>query len=433
MGEPGNAVIARRTLVVIGVILATVAVLFLAYETRRVLTWIIVAAFFAVALHPAVNWTTRHLTFCRRWLATLLVFLVTFGILAAVITLFVVPLVREGSRFVGDFPRIVEDARTGRGSIGHLIERFHLLQYARNNADRVREYASTLGAPTLAFLRTAATGVAGVVTIFVLSYLMVLEASKISDGFLALFEPRRAEHIRRVANDCAKTITGYITGNLLISVICGSLTFVVLLLLGVPYAGLIGLFVGVADLIPLVGATLGAVVAAVAGFVQSTTAGIVVIVFFVIYQQVENHLLQPIVFARTVKLNPLTVIIAILVAAELAGILGALLAIPAAGILQIIARDIWDTRRGRLKAEPTVGEERVPADVSAAPGDRRSVADERATAYDRAVQDERADRDGRTAAGSAGPAAEPAAQPAADPAADAAAAPDRPAARRLRR
>ena len=107
--------------------------------------------------------------------------------------------------------------------------------------------------------------------------------------------------------------------------------------LGVPFAGLIALFVAIADLIPLVGATLGAVVAVVAGFVHSVPAGIAVIVFFVLYQQLENHLLQPLILSRTVELNPLTVLVAILVAVELAGILGALLAIPVAGMVQVVA------------------------------------------------------------------------------------------------
>jgi predicted PurR-regulated permease PerM len=110
----------------------------------------------------------------------------------------------------------------------------------------------------------------------------------------------------------------------------------------------------------LVGATLGAIVAIIAAFLTSTTAGIVVAVFFVVYQQLENHLLQPVILSRTVKLNPLTVLVAILIAVELAGILGALLAIPVAGILQVLARDLWDHRRGAPKPEPTVGEEREP-------------------------------------------------------------------------
>jgi predicted PurR-regulated permease PerM len=359
--------VARRTLVVIGLVLATLLVLYLVRATSQVLTWIVIAAFFAVALHPAVNWVERRAAFGKRWLATLMVFVVALLLLGALATLFIVPLVREGAQVVADFPKIVEDARSGRGPVGGLIERYHLLEYARSNADRFREYASGLGAPTLALLRGAATSVAGIVTIFVLAYLMVLEAPKIVHGFLALFDERRAERISRVGHDCAKTITGYITGNLLISIICGSLTYAVLAILGVPYAGLIALFVGLADLVPLVGATLGAVVATLAAFVESTTAGIVVIVFFVLYQQLENHLLQPLIFARTVKVNPLTVLIAILIAVELAGILGALLAIPVAGILQIVARDIWDTRRGRLKSEPTVGENRTPVGTGEPP------------------------------------------------------------------
>ncbi|MBO3743006.1 AI-2E family transporter [Actinoplanes flavus] len=360
MGQTDTAAVARRTLVVIGMVLATAAVLLLAYHTRQVLTWILIAALFAVALHPAVGWVTRHGAFGRRWLATLLVFLTAFALLGGLITLFVVPLAREGAQLITNFPQIVDDLRAGRGPVGNMVERFHLMEYAENNADRIRDYAGGLGAPTIAFLGSVATGVAGVVTIFVLSYLMVLEAPKVVDGFLALFPPRRAEHIRRVGHDCAKTVTGYLTGNLLISFICGALTFVTLLIMDVPYAGLIALFVGVADLIPLVGATLGAVVASLAAFTQSTTAGIVVVVFFVLYQQLENHLLQPVVFARTVRLNPLTVLVAILIAVELAGILGALLAIPVAGILQILVRDVWDTRHGRPKPEPTVGEERAP-------------------------------------------------------------------------
>jgi predicted PurR-regulated permease PerM len=102
-------------------------------------------------------------------------------------------------------------------------------------------------------------------------------------------------------------------------------------------------------------------VAVAAGFLHSVPAGITVLVFFVLYQQVENHLLQPLVFSRTVQLNPLTVIIAILIAAQLAGILGALLAIPIASMIQVILRDVWDHRLGRPKDEPTIGVDREPA------------------------------------------------------------------------
>jgi len=361
-----NRTVARYTMVVIGLVLATLLLLLLAYETRQVLTWIVISVFFAVALHPAVSWLNRKIGWMRRWLATLIVYLVAFAFIGGLIAVFVVPLVREGTQLANDLPQIIADVRAGRGPVGGLAERFHVISYIEGHAAQIREYVSGLGSSGLVVLRSAATGVAGAVTIFVLSYLMVLEAPKVVDGFLALFDKRRSERIRRVGHDCAKTVTGYITGNLLISLICGLLTYAVLAIMGVPFAGLIALFVGLADLIPLIGATLGAIVGVLAAFTASVTAGIVVLIFFVVYQQLENHLLQPLVFARTVKLNPLTVIVAILIAAELLGILGALLAIPAASMIQVILRDVWDHRGGRPKEEPTVGEERRPAVEEAA-------------------------------------------------------------------
>jgi predicted PurR-regulated permease PerM len=237
-----------------------------------------------------------------------------------------------------------------------------VLQWVQDNQDKISSFASGLTAPAAGVLSGVATAVTGTVTVLVLAYLTVLEGPRIVDGFTNLFSSTTGERIRRVGHDCAKSVTGYISGNLLISVICGGLTYVVLLVMGVPFAGLIGLFVGIADLMPLVGATIGGVVAVLAGFIHSVPAGIVVLVWFVLYQQLENHLLQPLVFKRTVQLNPLTVIIAILLGVELLGVLGALLAIPVASMIQVILRDVWDHRRGRPKAEPTVGEEQRPAD-----------------------------------------------------------------------
>jgi predicted PurR-regulated permease PerM len=351
----------RTILTVIGLVLATVLLLYVVVHVRRVLTWVVVGAFFAVALYPLVGWVQRRLLGGRRRaLATFLVFLVTMLLLAALVAAFVVPLAGEATRVAEQLPGLVADARAGRGPVGDLLQRTHALDWVQNNQGRIEQFARGLTAPAASVLSGVATGVAGIVTVLVLAYLMVLEGPKLVTCTLALFPPERAERIRRVGADCARSVTGYLSGNLLISVICGALTYVVLKIVGVHFAGLIALFVGVADLVPLVGATLGGAVAVLAGFVHLVPAGIVVLVFFVLYQQLENHLLQPLVFARTVKLNPLTVIIAILIAADLAGILGALLAIPVASMIQVILRDVWDHRAGRPKPEPTVGEERRP-------------------------------------------------------------------------
>jgi predicted PurR-regulated permease PerM len=352
----------RTILATIGLLLTTALLLYVLLETRQILTWCVVGAFFAVALAPVVGWVQRKVfKGKRRSLATLLVFLVAFILFAALITAFAVPLAQEGTKVAGQLPGLVDDARNGRGPVGDLLERTNALQWVQDNQQKISDFASGLTTPAAGVLGGIATGVTGLVTVIVLAYLMVLEGPKIVDGTLALFSPPTSTRIRRVATDCAKSVTGYLSGNLLISFICGVLTYVVLLIAGVPFAGLIALFVGIADLIPLVGATIGGVVAVLAGFLHSVPAGIAVLVFFLLYQQLENHLLQPLVFARTVKVNPLTVIIAILVGVELVGVLGALLAIPVASIIQVIARDVWDHRRGQLKEEPTVGEDRDPA------------------------------------------------------------------------
>jgi predicted PurR-regulated permease PerM len=365
---PGTArqpVPVRTILAAIGLVLATVLLLLLIRDIQRVLVWIIIAGFFAVAVYPVVNWSERHLPWCRRSLATLAVYLLLVLLIVGLITLFAVPLARQGTSLAHQLPTLIDDARAGRGPVGRLLDRTHVLSYIQQNDSKIRSFASGLGAPALGFLKTAATGVAATITIFVLSFLMVVEGPKLVDGTLALFPDDRAQHIRTVGTACAKTITGYISGNLLISVICGVLTYVVLRIIGIPFSGLIALFVGISGLIPLVGATLGAVVAGLAAFIYSVPAGIIVVVFFVVYQQLENHLLQPLIFSRTVQLNPLTVLIAILVAVELAGLLGALLAIPVAAMIQIILRDLWDHHRGRFKPEPTATERPTP--VSPAP------------------------------------------------------------------
>ena len=351
----------RTIATTIAMVLATVLALIVLREVARVVQWIIVAVFVAVALYPAVGWVQDRWTGGRRALATLLVFALMTIILVGLVAAFTVPLAREGTALAQRLPEHIDDAQAGRGPVGDFLERTHALTYVQDNQDRIRGLASDLTTSAAGLLQRLATGIAGVLTIFVLAYLMVLEGPKVVEGTLNLLHPEIAGRARAVAGDCAKSVTGYLSGNLLISVICGVATYLVLLAAGVPFAALIALFVAIADLIPLIGATLGAIVSLIAAAIHSVPALIAVAVFTIVYQQVENHMLQPLILSRTVKLNPLTVLISILIAAELAGIIGALLAIPVAAMVQVIGRDLWDHRRGRPKDEPTVGEEQSPA------------------------------------------------------------------------
>jgi predicted PurR-regulated permease PerM len=356
----------RTIAVTIGMVLATAALLLLVWEVRRVLTWIIVAALLSILVGPVTDLVQRRLHL-RRSLATLLVFLAGLLLLAGIVTVFVRPLAKEGPQLIDRAPAYVAQAEAGKGPIGSLIKRYNLVQWVTRNQARLREAGTRLTSPALAVLRSVFATVVGLVTILVLTFLMVLEGPKLTAGWLAALPERRQEHVRRVAADCSKAVVGYMTGNLLISVIAGALTFVVLWIMGVPYKGVVALFVGFADLIPLVGATLGAVVAIAVAALHSLVAAIVVLVFFIVYQQAENHLLQPVIMSRTVQLNALAVLVSVLIGVELFGFLGALLAIPVAGVISVIGRDLYDSYRGRPKPEPTIGQDQVPVSSPDAP------------------------------------------------------------------
>jgi predicted PurR-regulated permease PerM len=186
--------------------------------------------------------------------------------------------------------------------------------------------------------------VLAVVTILFMTYFMLLEGPNWVERFFGLVPEQSRPRWRKVGHEIYRPVGGYVTGNLLISLIAGGLTTIVLLVLGVPYAVALGLIVAILDLIPLAGATIAAILIGVVAFLHSIPAGIIVVVFFIVYQQVENHVLQPLVYGRTVQLSPLTVLISILIGAELAGIIGALGAIPVAGSIQVVIND-WRAHR----------------------------------------------------------------------------------------
>jgi predicted PurR-regulated permease PerM len=149
-------------------------------------------------------------------------------------------------------------------------------------------------------------------------------------------------------------------GNLLISLVAGVCRYVFLQIVGVPSAEVLALWVAFADLIPMVGASLGAIPTVAVAFLHSTPAGIATLIFYIVYQQFENHVLQVTIMSRTLDVNPLTVLVSVLAGVELFGFLGALLALPVAGIIQVVVRNVYDERQGRLKDEPTVGPDEVP-------------------------------------------------------------------------
>jgi predicted PurR-regulated permease PerM len=153
-----------------------------------------------------------------------------------------------------------------------------------------------------------------------------------------------------------RNIGGYVAGNLVISLICGVVTTVSLYLLEVPYSLALGVFMAVFDLIPLVGATIGSVVVIASGFIfVDARAGVILFVIVMVYQQVENHILQPLVYGRTVQIPSLTVLIAVLCGGAALGLVGALLAIPIAATIQAVGSELLEERAARIAGESQAG------------------------------------------------------------------------------
>jgi predicted PurR-regulated permease PerM len=334
----------RTVFVVLGIIIAAVVMIEVVQAARSILIWIGVAVFLALALNPLVEWLMAH-GIRRRGLAVAIAFVGTILAIVAVAATVVPTIVDQVNDFVNAVPDYVEELAAGRGKLGFLEREYHV-------TERVREAVSEGGASRLfglsgtavAVTKGVVTAIVATVTITFLTFFMLLEGPRWVERFYGLLPEGRQERWRSIGRQIYRTVGGYVTGNLTISLIAGIVSTLVLLVVGVPYAVALGLVVAILDLIPLAGATIAAILVTTVAFLDSTQAGIIVLVFFVLYQQLENHVLQPVVYGRTVQLSPLAVLIAVLIGAELAGVIGALAAIPVAGAIQVILVD-WLTHR----------------------------------------------------------------------------------------
>jgi len=344
----------QTILTVLGLIVAVWALLHVIVVARSVIVYILIAIFLAVAINPLVSWLMRR-GVRSRGLASGLACLLVLGAIAAIGFAFIPTLVDNVNNFVDAAPGYVHDLTKGKGRLGFLETKYHVVErlehYVKHGGTK-----KVLGFSGVAISVTKGilSFIVGAVTVAFLTFFMLLEGPAWMERFYGLLSPESQPRWRSVGQDIYRQVGGYVTGNLAISFIAGLLATVVLLVLGVPFAIALGLLVALLDLIPLVGATAAAVIVVAVGFLHSIVAGIVLIVFFIVYQQLENHILQPLVYNRTVALSPLAILVSILIGAELAGILGALAAIPVAGAIQVLILDFLRVRRERaIKAPAT--------------------------------------------------------------------------------
>jgi len=341
----------RTVLSVLGLVLTVAILAFLVFKSWRIVTWILIALFLAMALNPAVEFFARR--GMRRSFAAILVFALAFVAIGGLLYLVLPPLVSQITEFVEAVPGLVQELTRGEGPLGFLERDYHIVERIRQ-AIKDRGVGDVLGltTPALSIAQSVIAAVVGVVAISFLTLFMLIDGPRLHRSLTDLLPERPRMRWERMATGIYKTIGGYVSGNLLISFIAFIGALIILVATGVPYSVPLALVAGVFDLVPLAGATIAAIIlVTVAAITKGWVIGLIVGIFFLVYQQFENHVLQPLIYGRTVQLSPLVVLASVLIGAELAGIVGALGAIPVAGAIQVIMREYLAHRRERQASE----------------------------------------------------------------------------------
>ena len=336
------------------VILVSVAVLialYFVYLVRQVVGAVVIAIFLAVALGPAVDFFQRRKL--PRGLAILATYLVILLAVVGVGLLIVPPVVGEIDDFARNVPSYVSDLRKSE-TIREYDQRYHIIDKLQAQSEalpaRLGDAAGALRSVTVGIF----TALFQVVTILVMTFFLLLDGRRIANFLFRQLGEERERRARAMSSDVYGAVGGYVAGAFALATIAGVSTYLVLAVLGVEFAVPLAVLMAFFDLIPLVGASIAGVLIAVAtGLSDFPTALIVWSIFFIVYQQLENNVLQPNIYRRTVALHPLLVLVAVLIGASLLGVLGALLAIPAAATIQIVVIDWWQYRGDRIAVRAT--------------------------------------------------------------------------------
>lgn len=329
---------------------AVLGLLYLLVQVRSTLLLFGIAVFLAVALGPAVDFFARRMP---RAAAILTVYLLIFLVFTGVLALVVPPVIDGASELSRDVPNYIQDLENN--------ETFRKYDDKYDIADRLKEGSSNLtsrvgdAASVLQSVATTAFNTAfQLLTILTMTFFLLLDGKRIVRFLLRRFGRERHPRLLEVTERIYKSTAGYVAGALTITTINGILTFIVLSILGVPFAIPLAVLMSFFGLIPLIGATIGGVIILVVTlFTDFPQATIIYGVFLILYQQFENNVLQPFVYKRTVNVPPLAVIVAILAGSSILGVVGALVAIPIVAALQIVLREFFgEERQGPPISDP---------------------------------------------------------------------------------
>jgi predicted PurR-regulated permease PerM len=333
---PGPVITTRAVLRVMIVVVTVVLTLYLIYLLRRPLTWIFIAGFLAIALSGPVNLLQRRM---RRGFAIAIVYIALILIPFVLGALLIPPIVEQLNKLINNLPSYVADLQdlvAKNDRLRQLEEDYNITAELQKQAStlpgRVGDAAGILSDIGLGLVNSIFAGV----SILVLSLFMIGSGRTWLNWFAARQGPDREAWFNRLFDRIGNAVGNYVAGALGQAALAGVLAYIVLLILGVPYAGSLAVIIFLLDLVPLVGATLGAIIVGIITlFNDFPTVTIIWVIWSIVYQQVENSVIQPRIQARAVQVHPFVVLTSVLFGSTLFGVLGALLAIPIAAAIQI--------------------------------------------------------------------------------------------------
>jgi predicted PurR-regulated permease PerM len=320
-------------------IVAVLVVIRGAFEVRHILILVLVAAVLAIGLDPAVRRLER-LNIKRGW-AVAIIFLATIAFLLLFAALIVPPLAREVRQLAADIPGYIERLKSQGGWLGDLAREYDIGGRLQELTDRLPTLASSSFSTIFGFTKGLASVIFNSLTVAILTIYLLLSLPRTKEMFVALIAPRRRAKAGRMQSEALDRVGGYVSGNILTSIIAGVVSFIALTLIGVPFAAALAMWVAIADLIPAVGATLGAVIAVAVAAFSSIGDAITTSIFFIVYQQVENYVIVPRIMKKAIDLSPAAVIVSTLIGGSLAGFAGALIALPLAATVKVIIQEVF--------------------------------------------------------------------------------------------
>lgn len=337
----------NRTIVrVMSVVVAFWLSLQAIYQIRGALVWLLISFFLAMALNPPVNLLASKIPGGSRALATGVAYIVVLAVLGVFISSTVPPLIDETKNLVQTLPAKVQSLRESNqdGVIADLINRYHLEDEAQELAGNFTNRLGDVGGPIVTGIGKVTSSIVAFITILVLTFLMLVEGPQWLELFWRYHPKNRRAHHQNLARRMYRVVTGYVNGQLLIAAIGGLSSLVMLVIVGLPNPIALAGVVALTALLPLIGATLGAIIVVIVALFQSLTQALLMAAFFIVYQQIENNVIQPYVQSRTLDISPLLVLVAVLVGIQLGGLLGGFLAIPTAACLKILTFDYIEHR-----------------------------------------------------------------------------------------